>query len=154
MELELVGRNMKAHSALFGLFLLLLFLACSTEGDKRFCCSDGKTSITSDKVGEKLKAAIHGILHILYDKVCDGVEDCPLSESGPGGEDEENCPQEAEGKKYPLQCTVTLVFPSIQGEACSFFVLYQQAVEVIGGRRRRPGATWKKSRCQVTVFLC
>ena len=118
MELELIGRNMKkADSALFGLFLLLLFLACSTEGDKRFCCSDGKTSITSDKVGEKLKAAIHGILHILCDKVCDGEEDCPLSESGPGGEDEENCPEEDEGKKYPLQ------FPSIQGLLflfCSF----------------------------------
>ena len=86
--------------------------------------------------------------------MCDRQEDCPLTESGHGGEEEENCPQEAEGKKYPLQCTVTLVFPSIQGEACSFFVLYQQAVEVIGGRRRRPGATWKKSRCQVTVCLC
>ena len=83
--------------------------------------------------------------------MCDGDEDCPLSESGLGGEDEENCPQEAEGKKYPLQCTVTLVFPSIQGEACSFFVLYQQVVEVIGGQRKAPGATWKKSRCQVTV---
>ena len=104
---------MKAYSTLFGLFLLL---ACSTEGDKRFCCSDGKTSITSDKGSEKLKSAMNsksGIMHILYDKVCDGEEDRPLSESGLGGEDEENCPQEAEGKKYPLQCTVTLVFPSI-----------------------------------------
>ena len=53
MKLDFNGRNMKkAHSALFGLFLLLL-RACSTEGDKRFCCSDGKTSITSDKVGER-----------------------------------------------------------------------------------------------------
>merc|ERR1711962_846454 len=69
---------MKAHSSIFGLFLLLLLRASSTEGDKRFCCSDGKTSITSDKV-------------------CDGDEDCPLSESGPGGEDEEHCPQEVEG---------------------------------------------------------
>ena len=42
----------KAHSTIFGLFLLLL-LACSTEGDKRFCCFDGKTSITSEKVGER-----------------------------------------------------------------------------------------------------
>ena len=50
-----------------------------------------------------------GVMHILYHKLCDGDEDCPLSESGPGGEDEGNCPQEAEGKKYPLQ------FPSIQG---------------------------------------
>ena len=56
-------------------------------------------------------------MHISYDKVCDGDEDCPLSESGAGGEDEENCPREAEGKKYPLQ------FPSIQGLLflfCSF----------------------------------
>ena len=52
--------------------------------------------------------------------MCDGEEDCPLTESGHGGEDEENCPQEAEGKKYPLQWTVTLVFPSIQGEAVPF----------------------------------
>ena len=106
MELELIGRNMKkADSTLFGLFLLLLRVS-STEGDKRFCCSDGKTSITSDKVGEKLKAAIHGILHILYDKVCDGEEDCPLSESGPGGEDEENCPQETEGKKISTAVSI------------------------------------------------
>ena len=59
--MELIGRNMKkADSALFGLFLLLLLLrASSTEGDKRFCCSDGKTSITSDKVGEKLKSGMN-----------------------------------------------------------------------------------------------
>ena len=60
MELELIGRNMKkVDSALFGLFLLLLLRASSTEGDKKFCCSDGKTSITSDKVGGKLKSGMN-----------------------------------------------------------------------------------------------
>ena len=52
--------------------------------------------------------------------MCDGQEDCPLTESGHGGEDEENCPQEAEGKKYPLQCTVTLVFLSFKARQFLF----------------------------------
>jgi hypothetical protein len=56
---------------------LLLFqfhpgLAAEREN---FCCRDGQTWITPDKV-------------------CDGTEDCPPTEIGDGGEDEERCYQE------------------------------------------------------------
>ena len=41
-------------------------------------------------------------------QVCNGMVDCPLSETGPGGEDEETC---QEGIQIPQHCQASRNFP-------------------------------------------
>ena len=85
---------------------LLLFcpgLALALGRRENFCCKDKKTWIVSPKVGSGTVYCI--IFRISYcqqiklivnhlTQVCDGVEDCPRTEIGGGGEDEEGCNQE------------------------------------------------------------
>jgi len=55
----------------FVLSLLICFsLAMVARG--QFCCNDLKTALNSDQV-------------------CNGISECPMTETTPGGEDEEGC---------------------------------------------------------------
>jgi len=50
--------------------LICVSLAMVTEG--QFCCNDLKTALNTDQV-------------------CNGIMECPMTETTPGGEDEEGC---------------------------------------------------------------
>jgi len=68
----------------FVVSLLICFsLAMVARG--QFCCNDFKTALNSDQV-------------------CNGISECPMTETTPGGEDEDSC----EGTKF-VMCSQNLL---------------------------------------------